>query len=168
MFSDENGNCRVKMVWLPADTNGNPPANFDYGTLYTDSNYIKNILKYSSTSNSHATHVLGIAAGTRVQGKKNTYSGVAPKADIVAIELGNHPKREEGGLSITVLESIKYIFQYADSMNKPAVINLSLGYGGYSDHGCDGESLFDLAMNELIDENPNGRIVVVAAGNQGM
>ena len=75
MFSDENGNSRVKRAWLTGDNTGlYHPENFDYGTLYTNSDYIKDSLKCSSiAAGGHGTHVLGIATGTKIECKKKTY-----------------------------------------------------------------------------------------------
>ena len=101
--------------------------------------------------------------------KKNIYSGVANKSDIAVVELDGNPSEIETGTELpTVLESLKYLFSYSDSVNKPIVVNLSLGEGNFINHACDGESIIDLAINELIDENPSGKIVVAAAGNLGL
>jgi subtilisin family serine protease len=88
MFSDENGNCRVKRAWIVSDNSGNSPANFDIGTLYTNPNGIKNVVKYSSQNGYHGTHVLGIAAGSVVESVKSKYSGVASKSDIAVVDRG--------------------------------------------------------------------------------
>jgi subtilisin family serine protease len=88
MFLDENGNSRVKRAWIASDESGSPPANFDVGTLYTDSSIIKNVVKYSSRNGYHGTHVLGIAAGSEIKAVKSTYSGVASKSDIVVVDAG--------------------------------------------------------------------------------
>jgi subtilisin family serine protease len=111
--------------------------------------------------------VLGIAAGSEVQGKKNIHQGVASQADIVAVELEGVSSEEGVEMFLDIMETVKYMFDYADSVGKPLVVNLSLGTNGYAFHGGDGESIIDLAFNEFIDENKNGKIVVVAAGNEG-
>lgn len=60
-----------------------------------------------------------------------------------------------------VLDGVKYIFDYAKSVNKPCVVNLSLG----SHLGPrDGSSTFDLLTSEMLGP---GRILVGAAGNDG-
>ena len=130
------------------------------GHLYADSNEIKNVLRYSSNQESHGTHVLGIAAGTPVKAQKATYSGIAKDADIVAVELGTNQEEP------TVLEATAYMFRYADSVNKPISINYSLGFP-FIYHACDGESLDNIAMSELLQENPKGKIVTAGAGNKG-
>ncbi|MCL2039585.1 MAG: S8 family peptidase [Bacteroidetes bacterium] len=159
MFSDSNGVPRVKRAWL-TNKQGTPPAGMSLGRLYTDSNEIKNTLRYSLNTEGHGTHVLGIAAGSPVKAEKATYSGVAKDADIVVVEL-------EGGDLSTVLEATTYMFRYADSVSKPISINYSLGTSSYTYHAGDGESLEDIALSELLQDNPKGKIVNIAAGNEG-
>ena len=167
MFSDKDGNSRVKRAWIPHES-GTPPAGMTTGHLYTDSSEIKYVLQYSKEevvpgcgrTGIHGTHVLGIAAGTSVEAEKSTYSGVATGSDIVVVELVGV------SVDITPLEATVYMFRYADSVGKPIVINYSISYRPNA-HAGDGESLFDIAMSELIQENPEGKIVIAGAGNEG-
>lgn len=98
----------------------------------------------------HATHVTGIAAGAY---SGNNYYGVAKDADIVMVNAGT--------TNADVINGIKYIFDYAAEVGKPAVINLSLG-SHVGPH--DGTSTFDRAIDALMGE---GRIICGAAGNEG-
>ena len=125
---------------------------------YTDSMVIREVAQHSDKDNLHGTFCLGIAAGTPVQGKKSSYSGVAIDADLAV--------RDAGRFMYTCVEYVYDLFRYADSVEKPIVVNLSLGVI-HLYHAGDGESLVDLAMDELINENPKGRIVVASAGNEG-
>lgn len=157
MFKTKDGITRVKRAWVTQDTTGNPPEGYK-GSLYTDSFLLaNNNLFTTSKKEIHGTHVLGIAAGTEVQGKKASYGGVAPGADIVVVEL-------EGSKMVTLPEIVDYIFKYADSVNKPVVINMSIGS---TFHPGDGTSSAEILINNLIEQNPHGRIIVAAAGNKG-
>ena len=60
-----------------------------------------------------------------------------------------------------IADAISYIFNHADAVEKPAVINISIG-GHTGPH--DGTSLFDQFIDEIVDD---GKIVVGAAGNEG-
>jgi subtilisin family serine protease len=171
MFSDANDNPRVKRAWLTAVPGGNPPAGMTNGTLYADSNEIKNGLLFSSDADGHGTHVLGIAAGSPVIAKKATYSGIATNADIIVVDVSGE---ESGANSLkelaknppSLLEATSYMFKYADSVNKPIVVNYSLGAVAFI-NAADGESLIELAISELLQENSKGKIVCVSAGNEG-
>jgi subtilisin family serine protease len=157
MFQDANGNCRFKRAWVSGDE-GTPPEGSEYGNLLTENE----IYDYQFSSKaSHGTHVLGIAAGSAVEGLKNNYSGVASEADIAVVELGGRDIAYSG---LSIAEGLAYLFSYADSVNKPIVVNMSLGYSGVY---RDGSYIVDLLISEMLNENPDGRILVVSAGNEG-
>jgi len=129
----------------------------------------------------HATPVTDIAAGNN-RGRKNQFGegnpGIAPNADIVFVELsssgiaGANPVnraslRDDAALeasfadSAQLLEAIAYIFDFAKSLGKPCVVNISLGtHGGPHD----GSTPIENAIDRLVSEAPN-RAVVIAAGN---
>lgn len=60
-----------------------------------------------------------------------------------------------------VVAGADYVFQRAQGMGRPAVLNMSLG-GHFSAH--DGTSLYEQALSGLTGP---GRIIVAAAGNDG-
>ncbi|MDR0926990.1 MAG: S8 family peptidase [Ignavibacteria bacterium] len=157
MFSDKNGKCRVIRAWIP--DNGTPPSESKTGNLYTDPDIIKNSLKKTSTTANHASHVLGIAAGTNESGMGELigFGGVAPEADIAVIEKSS---------SISLVNAIEYLFHLADTLNKPIVINYSMSYGSHM-HAHDGTYTTDVAVNELLSKNNKGKIFVTSGGNEG-
>ena len=105
----------------------------------------------------HGTHTASTAAGNGL-GTGNgypagRYAGVAKESDIVFV------KTAWGTTSI--VEGVAYIFEKAEELGSPAVVNLSLGW----DTGPhDGSTSFDLALDEL---SGPGRIIVSSAGNSG-
>lgn len=98
----------------------------------------------------HGTHVAGIAAGGFGAG----LPGVAPAANLVVVKTNFY---EDG-----VVDGIKFVFEAAKYLGKPAVVNISLG-GHAGPH--DGTSPFERMISGLVDRA--GRIVVAAAGNEG-
>lgn len=109
--------------------------------------------KGSLDTDGHGTHVAGIAAGNGGGDSKATYRGVAPEANLVIIKTNFMTDR--------IAEGVKTIFDIAESEGKACVINLSLG-GHYGAH--DGTTITERTIDEL---SGKGRIVVVAAGNEG-
>lgn len=99
----------------------------------------------------HATHVAGIAAGSRIAG--NDYYGMAPEADIVMV-----PSTFQDD---DVLEEAAYIKELAESAGKPWVINMSFG-SQYGPH--DGSTIYDRSMDKL---SAPGGLLVAAMGNEG-
>lgn len=152
-FRDENGDSRVAAVWIQDNDTGTPPADFSYGTEITDPAQMLAVGQ-TSAEESHGTHVTSIAAGRGV-GADQMFKGMAPDADIVFVQ----PNLEEGLSS--VLDGIAYIFAYAESVGKPAVINLSLGHHN-GPH--DGTTLSDQFMDGAVGV---GKVICGSVSNEG-
>lgn len=99
------------------------------------------------TSNYHATHVCGILAG---HAPDSPYDGVATRADIVAATSTLH--------GAEIIACVEDVVKYAQSVGKPAVVNLSLS-SAMGPH--DGTQIF----NEYIDLLGKEAIITVSAGN---
>lgn len=153
MFFDENGNTKIKKVWNQKDETGTKPSDFTYGSEYQTADQLQ-AKRTSNSGDTHGTHVTGIAAGSG--GKLGKYKGIAPSADIVFVEV-----KEDGYATRNIIDGINYIFKHAESVGKPAVINLSLGTH-QGPH--DGTSEFDRMLDGLVGE---GKVVVGSAGNEG-
>lgn len=151
-FYDSTGylGYRVLRVWEQG-VNGTPPSGYTYGRELKDP---QEILSSGADyyNRSHGTHVSGIAAGSG-GGETKKYVGVAPKANLVLVSTN---------FSIAGIgDGLTYILDYAASLGKPCVVNLSLGsrYGPR-----DGSSAFDQFCDEALGV---GKILVGSAGNQG-
>ncbi len=155
-------------------TGGTPPKGADGSALYgaeCDTAAINLLLDTtpSSTSicnpddnNNHGSHVAGIAAGNgNGTGNSQTagrFVGMAPEAGLLvanAIDKGVNANGDP------VLDAISWMTQVAKQLNKPLVINLSLGsYFG----SRDGTGSFQKGIDAL---SGAGVVVVAAAGNEG-
>ena len=150
-FFNADGSLKISRCWVQSEGRVNAPQGFSYGREYVGEAAL--LAKQYSGNISHGTHVCGIIAGN---GSSGLYSGVAPDAEIVFVETG--------GTDAQVIDAVKYIFQYAKSVNKPAVVNLSLG----SQFGPrDGTSFVDRGFDDLINQSGPGKIIVGAVGNEG-
>ena len=143
-FKDSSGKSRVKLAGTYNSSSGTSElirTEEEIAALTTD--YV---------SYSHGTHVAGIAAGSYTA---NNYHGMAPESDLVLYGLG------EDMTDANIINGITAVFNYADTVGKPAVINISLG-NNTGPH--DGSTTFNLALDKLTRE---GKIVVMAVGNEG-
>jgi subtilisin family serine protease len=135
---------RVLSLWDQTVQGNGPGASFvRLGAVLTGS-----AMTTSLDRNGHGTHVTGIAAGAAVP-----FEGVAPEADIIAVKTNFQ--------NTAIAEGVRWIFSEATRLNRPAVVNLSLGGHGDSHDGSD-----DLSA-AIEQELGVGRIVVAAAGNEG-
>lgn len=155
-YTRDKSELRIKRFW-DQNASGTAPESFGYGCEYTTPETI--LAKgYDTSESTHATHVVGIAAGADNTDDKGVY-GVAPDAEIVLVALNT--TEMYNGDNTAVLDGVKYIFDYADSVEKPCVVNLSLGsYLGPRD----GSSTFDVMADAL--QGP-GRLLVGSVGNDG-
>lgn len=127
----------------------------------------------------HGTHVAGIAAGgpsIRLNGDPvsvsgSTFTGVAPEADVVAIQVF-HEKIAEGGgsggivaFSSDILAGLEWVYRHREVHNTQ-VVNMSLGFGRFNDPAtCDaGIPQMTSMINNLAAA---GIPTVVASGNNG-
>ncbi len=149
-YNSTRDTLRVKRVWDQNLNTGTEPTNYAYGSEFKTSSAILSAA-YDNKTETHATHVAGIAAGGDMQ---NSYYGVAPEADLVFVSYSSTS-------NTGILDGIKYVYDYATDVSKPAVVNLSLG-SHIGPH--DGTSTFDQACDEL---QGAGRLLVGAAGNEG-
>lgn len=159
-FYDANrSTLRIKRVWEQATkatsiAGATTPKQFDYGMEF---NSPEAILAAGTDKEgySHGTHVAGIATGGDTA-NDNPYYGIAGKADIVLVSYGDLKES-----NVNISDAIAYIYDYAKSVDKPCVINMSLGTQ-MGPH--DGTSPFDQVADRLQDK---GRLLVGAAGNFG-
>ena len=153
---------RIKRVWEQKNTTGTAPINFGFGSEYSDSTSIWN-KHYDVTETTHGTHVMGIAGGSGGGSSLNhqRFRGMAFESELVAVAIYPTAAHWLNTGSVDFLDGINYVFNYANSVNKPAVANLSWG--------CplgprDGTSLFSQACNNLVG---TGKIFVLSGGNNG-
>lgn len=104
----------------------------------------------------HGTHVASIAAGNGAP--DGTYRGIAPEADLIVAQVSDSSSRSI--LDVNILTAARFVFDRAQELGLPAVVNISLG-SNFGAH--DGTSPLERGLAELV-RGP-GRAMVVAAGN---
>lgn len=163
-YNQDYSENRISRVWEQNNDKGNPPVINGIPQFGTEIIGVNDIVAEGRDwdDKSHGTHVAGIAAGSG--GSYNSlYRGVAYNSEIVLVSPKGNPY--DGTFVTNLILGIEYIFNYAKSVNKPAVVNLSLG-SHYGPH--DGSSYFDRMLDTGISSIGPGYIVVGAAGNEGV
>ncbi len=150
-----------RILWLWDQTEAGlfgSPRKVPFGTEYTRAE-IESALRTSSglvnerDESGHGTHVTGIALGDG-SAAQGTFVGMAPQSEMIFVKTSY--------FSTDIVEGVRYVFDRADWLGKPAVVNLSLG-GHFGPH--DGTSLFEQSLEAFL--NKPGRAIIASAGNDG-
>lgn len=154
-FRDEQDVTRVYRYWdqVPQG-NPNSPAPYGYGTEWTREDLEATALGPVDPQG-HGTTVSGTAAGNGLANGK--HKGVAPKTELIVVA----SPMGAPNWTATVADGVKYIFDYAEALGKPAVVNISMGSYSGSHDGKDAAALF---IEDLLLEQPS-RALAAAAGN---
>ncbi len=163
-FRKPDRTTRLLAIWNQGGASS-ATSPFGYGKEHTQDDINRALqttdphrtLAYDVPRSAHGTHVMDIATGN---------NGVAPKVDIVFVEIttpiSTDPEEEmqtNFGNSVQLVEAIRYIFDKAG--DRPCVVNFSLGTNG-GPH--DGSNLAEQAIDVMLTEKPN-RAAVIAAAN---
>lgn len=147
-------NRRLLMAWDQFRKAGPAPDGFDYGTLISGYQNLKNAR--GDTSNiygygTHGTHVAGIAAG---KGSDTIFAGQAPRANLLfcTFLLGE----------AEWMDGVAWMRQVAADSARRLVVNSS--WGMYSFSTLDGTSLLSQAIDSWANE---GTVFVTSGGNNG-
>lgn len=154
---------RIKRVW-ELNSNGTPPAGYAYGKELTTTSAIQ-ASGTDNTAQTHGTATAGMAAGSGYGSTPapDRFRGMAYNADLVMVGVRRDSIGQQwlSGSFSDFIDGINYIFTYAASVSKPAVVNISWG----SQSGPhEGTTLFNQACNNL---SGAGKLIVMSAGNEG-
>lgn len=160
---DTNGHkYRIVKAW-EMGTTGTPPSGYSYGHELSDSV----ALKTQGTDNAEQTHgtgVAGLSSGSGYGGSTpEKYRGIAYESEMVFVGVRRDSLGSQwlsGGFS-DFIDGVAYLMNYAKSVGKPIVVNIS--WGSHSGPH-DGSSLVNQAFDTL---SGPGRIIVMSAGNDG-
>jgi len=153
-FRDAQGELRIRKIW-DMDEDGTE-------VILTDPQAIL-ARKYSYCSlygpmpTNHGAHVTGIAAGN------GRYKGMAPASEIVFADVALNMHRDSTVelYQQRLVQMVRAMMAYADSVGKPIVINISMGVNlGFSTE----QQAFQDEFKSLTGP---GHIIVSAAGNEG-
>ncbi len=157
-FQHADGRTRIKFLW-DQNQSGTPPDPFGYGAEWTSEDIDDEITGHQDQAAyfGHGSTVSGTAAGNGFA--TGDFKGVAPESDLIVVSSAFGT----ANWTLSVADAVQYVFEKADELGKPAVVNLSLGTYGGSRDGLDAAALI---IDSLISAQP-GRVVVCAVGNSG-
>ncbi|CAH0241923.1 S8/S53 family peptidase [Chryseobacterium sp. Bi04] len=163
--ADDQTKSRIVSIWdqtLTAQGSEVSPTGFATGVEYTRAQIEDELdgtpvgFVRENDINGHGTHVAGTAAGNGAAFADKRHKGFSSDADIVFVKGGN------GSFPTTnTINALTYFKNVATALNKPIVVNMSIGGQG-SAH--DGTSSHEVAVDNFTSSGP-GRVVVISAGN---
>ena len=145
MFKDANGNSRIKRAYVATGA-----GRF---TTYTS---VGSTPTTDDSAESHGTHTSTTAGGSEITVGTTVYGGMAPESSLILVGCGDYL------YNTNIANGIKYIFDYADSQNMPAVCSISLGTH-MGPHDGSGELASTYAQYAGSHAN---HIIVYASGNE--
>jgi subtilisin family serine protease len=147
-LTDGNGNLVAGAVWAASDIDALLAQPSQLAQLPQD-------------EVGHGTMVTSCAAGNGLQGR-SIYRGVAPNATLLVARITSAGSESIGNAEL--LQGTAFLFNRADSMGLPVVVNLSLG----TDFGPhDGTMAWEQTLASYVGPSSPGHALVAAAGNSG-
>ncbi|MBT4704024.1 MAG: S8 family serine peptidase [Flavobacteriales bacterium] len=159
-FKREDGNTRIIEIWdqtMAYDSNRTP--SYGYGQLWDSADINSGQCPHEDQGifYGHGTNTAGIAAGNGAS--VEDFTGVAPESELIIVS----SDFAAIGWTSTIADAVDYIFEKAEELGKPCVINASLGtYIGTHD-ATDVPTQFIESKIDAV----SGRLMVCAAGNAG-
>lgn len=144
-FRNADGSTRIKKAYIYGSTTYKEYSSEDITLLTCD-----------DTATSHGSHTSATAGGSETG---NGMQGVAPEVDLVLCGLGPYMS------TTNINDAMQHVFDYATSVNKPAVVSCSLGNIIGLHDGSNETAQFVASLTE--NGNKPGRAVVISAGNSG-
>ncbi|GAA4451021.1 S8/S53 family peptidase [Rurimicrobium arvi] len=160
MYDTSGKRYRIVKAW-EMNASGTPPSGFTYGAEISDTTLLK-ARKTDNNVQTHGSGVAGLAAGSGF-GTAGRFKGMAYESDMILVGVRRDSLSGEwltGGFS-DFIDGVNYMMQYATSVGKPIVVNIS--WGSHSGPH-DGSSLVNQAFDAMTG---TGKLIVMSAGNDG-
>ncbi len=164
-FKDADGKCRIKYaeeyVMIPTEDEEAYTVKhlkFEEDEIDQAILYLKD---FPLKGTGHGTHVAGVAAGSTAilpdDDSAKNYYGMAPESDLLVYDITDNDSQ--------ILNSLADAFERADRMQRPLVVNMSLGW---NDARLDGTDEFNENLEALVENyDMTGKIICVCASNEG-
>lgn len=165
-FINEDGSSKILYLWDQESDYGSPPDNMLFGSEYNKEQLNEAIANNNADLSRDEIGTGTMAAGIVVsEGKNNpAYRGIAPKAELIVIKLRSYISLfKEGRINYKntdFLVAISYIIQKFKEINRPIILNFTLGT-------TSGRDISQTLLNTFNELYQSGFILVSGAGNQG-
>lgn len=155
VFRNEDGTTRILELWDQTTDTVYSESMINQALSANNPYEIVNSRDFSG----HGTAVASIAAGN-FSSDKSTPLGIAPKAHLLVVKLGN--KTNYNPLTSELMMAIDFVVSKAIDYKKPLSLNISQG-NNYGSH--DGSSLLSTYIDDVVDDHTVS--IQIGAGNEG-
>lgn len=176
LFRHTDGSTRIAALWDQTIQSDRPPADFPYGTEYTEEELntaLRSADPYelvpSLDENGHGTFLAGVAAGG--ESADGRFSGAAPEATLAVVKcktakenLKRYYFNNQSDVYQTtdLMTGLSYLLSTAARLQLPLVICFGMGSNGGAH---DGTTVLETLLSQLTSQS--GIVPVLAAGNEG-
>lgn len=165
-FIKKDGTSKIVSMWNQDCNKSKPPANMTFGSEYSNAE-----INQAIKDNNRDLCIDKIGSGTIAAGivssegnVRDIYKGIAPNAELIVVKLREYKDTYTKGKTnyeITdFLAAISYVIAVSKTLNRPLIINFSVGVTS--------TSLYKLSvLDTFTDLYQPGTVIVSGAGNEG-
>ena len=161
-FIKEDGTSKIVSIWNQESDKSKPPSDITFGSEYSNEEINEAIKNNNGDLCIDETGTGTIAAGIIVsEGKiEESYKGIAPKAELIVVKLrqykNTYRKDRINYESSDFFAAISYVISVSKKLNKPLIINFSVG--------ATSTSLYNLSiLNTFTELSQSGTVIVSGA-----
>ena len=165
-FIKEDGTSKIVSIWNQESDKSKPPSGMIFGSEYSNEEINEAIKNNNGDLCIDEVGTGTIAAGIIASGGKlkETYKGIAPKAELIVVKLrqyeNTYRKDKINYVSADFFAAISYVISVSKKINKPLIINFSVG--------ATSTSLYNLSiLNTFTELSQSGTVIVSGTGNEG-
>lgn len=165
-FIKKDGTSKIVSIWNQDCDKLKPPDNMTFGCEYSNDE-----INQAIKDNNSDLCIDKIGSGTIAAGivasegnGRDIYKGIAPNAELIVVKLREYKDIYKKGKinyeSTDFLAAISYVIAVSKSLNRPLIINFSVG--------ATSTLLYNLSiLNTFTDLYQPGIVIVSGAGNEG-
>lgn len=165
-FINKDGTSKIVAIWNQESNKSQPPEGMIFGSEYS-----KEDINQAIRDNNGELCIDEVGTGTIAAGIicsegniKQDYKGIAPNSELIVVKLKSYKDTYTKGKinydSSDFFAAISYVISVSEKLNKPLIINFSVG--------AKSASLYNLSiLNTFTQLYQSGIVSVSGAGNEG-
>ncbi|XAM51178.1 hypothetical protein TVTCOM_12880 [Terrisporobacter vanillatitrophus] len=165
-FIKEDGTSKIVSIWNQESDKSKPPIGMTFGSEYSNEEINQAIINKNGDLCTDEIGTGTMTAGIIASGGKikENHKGIAPNVELIVVKLrkyeNTYRKNKINYESSDFFAAISYVISVSKKLNKPLIINFSVG--------ASSTSLYNLSiLNTFTDLSQSGTLIVSGTGNEG-